>query len=124
MLKQTIKIIFFTLLLGINLVYSANITDILSKQEALAKKVLIAYKKHKIVALLKQINILKVQNKQLRHKIRDSEIRNLLVFLDICFDEMIVTLKKPYSKDNAQIVADLSISIKEGTNYVKKALKI
>jgi len=124
MLKQTIKTALFALLLGGNLVYGGNVTDVLSKQEALTHKAVIAYKKHKAVALVKQIHAIKAQNKQLRRKVRDPEIKNLLVFLDICLDEMSTTLKKPYSRDNAQIVADLSISIKEGTHYVKRALKI
>jgi hypothetical protein len=123
MLKQTIKMAIATILLGGSVAVAGNVTDVLSKQEALSHTALKAYKKHKAVALVKQIHEIKVQNHKLQKQVRDHEIRNLLVFLDICLDEMKTTLKKPYSKDNAQIIADLSVSIQEGTHYVKKHWK-
>jgi len=124
MLKQIIKLSIIAVLLGGNVVFAGATTDVLSKQEALSHKAVTAYKKHQAKALLSQIHIIKAQNHKLQKEVRDPEIRNLLVFLDICLDEMKSTLSKPYSKDNAQIIADLSVSIKEGTHYVKRALKI
>jgi hypothetical protein len=124
MLKQTIKLAIVTILLGGNVAFAGNVTEVLSKQEALSHKAVVAYKKHQAKALVSQINMIKKQNRKLQRQVRDPEIKNLLVFLDICLDEMKSTLKKPYSRDNAQIIADLSVSIKEGTHYVKRALKI
>jgi len=123
MFRQTIKGILLALLLG-NVVYASDATDVLKQQEILSHKALKAYKNHQAVALVKQIHNIKVKNHKLQKEVRDPEIKNLLVFLDVCLDEMRTTLKKPYSRDNAQIIADLSVSIKEGTHYVKRALKI
>jgi len=124
MFKQTIKMALIALLLGGSVAYASSAKDVLSKQEALSHKALKAYKRHQGIALVKQIQTIKAQNHKLQKQVRDPEIRNLLVFLDVCLDEMKTTLKKPYSRDNAQIIADLSVSLNEGTHYVKKALKI
>jgi len=124
MLKQTIKMALVALLLGGSVAYAGSAKSVLSKQEALSHKALKAYKRHQGVSLVKQIQSIKAQNHKLQRQVRDPEIKNLLVFLDICLDELKTTLKKPYSRDNAQIIADLSVSIKEGTHYVKRALSI
>jgi len=124
MLRKLTKVVTIGIVVGSNMLFAGNVTDVLNKQEALSHKAVVFYKKHKTKALLSQIHTLKAQNRKLQRYVRDPEIKNLLVFLDICLDEMKSTLNKPYSKDNAQIIADLSVSIKEGTHYVKRALKI
>ena len=124
MLKQTIKLLFILSALGAQLLYAGTVTDVLSKQATLSHKAVASYKKHQSVALVNQISSIKRDNQKLGNHVGDPEIKNLLVFLNICLDEMKLTLKEPYSHDNVQILADLSISINEGTHYVKKTLKI
>jgi hypothetical protein len=121
---KTIKILTVVSLLGSGVLYANSVRDVLSQQVKFSHNVLKAYKKHKSKHLLTQIYSMKKANLQLKNSVRDPEIKNLLVFLDICYDELRVTVRKPYSRDNAQLISDLSISINEGTHYVKRALKI
>jgi hypothetical protein len=124
MLKKTIQTIFIVSFFAMASLHAGSAAEVLTKQAVLSHKAVISYKKRQSVALLNQIQTMKMANQQLRTKVRNPEIKNLLVFLNICLDEMKLTLKQPYSRDNVQILADLSVSIDEGTHYVKKTLNI
>jgi hypothetical protein len=129
MLRKIIAISLFAIALGTTILFAKSTTEvellnILGKQQKLSSSLLSSYKKHeKHSTMITQIKTLKSGYAVLKSSIHNSEIDNLLVFLDICLDELYVTVKKPYSLENAQIVADLGASISEGNRYVSKALK-
>ena len=92
-------------------------------QQVLSAKIVKAYgQKSKSVNMMTTIKALEAGQVKLKKiAVRNAEISNLFVFLAICLDEMKVLVKKPYSTENAQLVADLSASISEGSRYIAKA---
>ena len=62
-------------------------------------------------------------HKRLYASINDPEIRNLLTFVKMSFDEFEQLMKQPFNLDNAQLALDLSESILEGSQYVVDSLK-
>jgi len=61
--------------------------------------------------------------KRLNDSINDPEIKNLLSFVQMSFDEYKETIKKPFDLDNAQIALDLGESLLEGSQYIVDSLK-
>jgi len=101
-----------------------SLVKLASKQEVLSQNIIEAYKKQdKGSSVLVVIKALESGQTTLKSEIEDSEIGNLLVFLNICLDDLRVLVKKPYSSSNAQLVADLSASISEGSQYIRQSLK-
>jgi hypothetical protein len=129
MLKKTIAISLLTIALGTTTLFAKSSTNvkllnIIGKQQKLSSSLLNSYDKHeKHSVMIKKIKTLKTGYATLKSGIHNSEIDNLLVFLDICLDELHIAVKKPYSLENAQIIADLGVSISEGNRYVSKSLK-
>ena len=100
-----------------------ELTALAGKQQVLSTQITEAYRKHdKSVNMMTTIKALEAgQNKLKKYAIHNSEIDNLFVFLTICLTEMKVLVKKPFSAENAQLVADLGASISEGSHYISKA---
>ncbi len=65
----------------------------------------------------------KANQAKLAEMINDPEIKNLLEFVNLSFDELQGIVQKPFSLDNAQLVLDLSESMLEGSQYVVDSLK-
>jgi len=61
--------------------------------------------------------------KTLKDSINDSKILNMMMFLDMNYDDIKVKANEKFSKDNAQYILDLSESLLEGNQYIMKALK-
>lgn len=53
----------------------------------------------------------------------DKKTKNLLVYMQFSYDELIETMKSEYSLENAQVVLDLSTSIGEGAEYIANRLR-
>ena len=100
-----------------------QLNTLAGNQQVLSIKIVKAYSKNnKSVNMMTTIKALEAGQVKLKKiAVRNAEINNLFVFLTICLDEMKVLIKKPYSAENAQLVADLSASISEGSRYIAKA---
>ena len=128
MLRKIIISTLLTMSLSTTGVMAKNNTDHLvklaSKQEVLSQNIIKAYKKQDNgSSALVVIKALELGQTKLKSDIHNPEIDNLLVFLNICLDDLRVVVKKPYSSHNAQLVADLSDSISEGSQYISQSLK-
>ena len=126
MLLKTISVILLAVTLSTTGAMANNtkqLDTLAGKQQLLSTKVVKAYSKDdKSVNMMTTIKALEAGHVKLKKiAVRNSDIDNLLVFLTICLDEMKVLVKKPYSAENAQLVADLSASISEGSRYIAKA---
>ena len=126
MLLKTISAILLAVTLSTTGAMAKNtkqLDTLAGKQQMLSTKVVKAYSKHdKSVNIMRTIKALEAGQVKLKKiAVRNSEINNLFVFLTICLDEMKVLVKKPYSAENAQLVADLGASISEGSRYIAKA---
>ena len=101
-----------------------HLVKLVSKQEVLSQNIIKAYKKQDNgSSVLVVIKALELGQTKLKSDIHNPEINNLLVFLNICLDDLKVVVNQPYSPDNAQLVADLSDSIFEGSQYIRQSLK-
>ncbi len=103
---------------------TAQLISLAGKQQQLSQKIVDAYgKRDKGINIAITIKALEAGQEKLKYDIRNPEIDNLFVFLDICLDEMKMLVKKPYSAENKQLIAELGASISEGSYYVAKSLK-
>ncbi len=94
------------------------------KQEQLSQNIINAYKKQDNgSSALAIIVSLESEHTKLKSNIRNAEIDNLLIYLNICLADLKKVLQKPYSSQNAQLVADLSASLSEGSHYIGQSLK-
>jgi len=59
----------------------------------------------------------------LTKSIKDEEIQNMLMFVDMSSEEFSSIAMEPYSLDNGALILDLSESMLEGSQYVVDALK-
>ncbi len=100
-----------------------QLNTLAGNQQVLSTKVVKAYSQNsKSVNIMTAIKALEAGQVKLKKiAVHNAEINNLFVFLTICLDEMKVLVKKPYSAENAQLVADLGASISEGSRYIAKA---
>jgi len=100
-----------------------HLDSLVNKQQTLTKKIAQAYKtKAKKAHILSTVKDLEEGQKKLKKMaIHNSEINNLFVFLNICLKDMKILIQKPYSRENAQKVADLGASISEGSRYIAKS---
>jgi len=62
-------------------------------------------------------------HKMLVKSINDSDISNLLAFVEMSTEDFEATAKENFSTDNAQLIIDLSESMLEGSQYVVDSLK-
>jgi hypothetical protein len=61
--------------------------------------------------------------KVLDESINDPKSKNLLVFMQMSFEELNDLVGQPYSLDNAQIALDLSATILEGARFIAEDLR-
>jgi len=61
--------------------------------------------------------------KNLKNSINNPKILNMMMFLDMNYDDIKSKTQEKFSKDNAQYILDLSESLLEGNQYILKALK-
>jgi deoxyadenosine/deoxycytidine kinase len=61
--------------------------------------------------------------KVLDESINDQKSKNLLVFMQMSFEELQDLVRQPYSLDNAQIALDLSATILEGARFIAEDLR-
>jgi len=59
----------------------------------------------------------------LNKSIKDSNIQNLLAFIDMTYDDLKDVMKQPYSLDNAQVVMDDSEAIAEASTKIDRLLQ-
>ena len=128
MLRKIIISTLLTMSLSTTGVMAKNNTDHLvklaSKQEVLSQNIIKAYKKQDNgSSALAVIAVLESEHTKLKSNIRNAEIDNLLIYLNICLGDLKKVLQKPYSSQNAQLVADLSASLSEGSHYIGQSLK-
>ncbi len=100
---------------------TAQMAKLASQQEILSHKVVLSYRKHDNAKLLAALHTLESGHMKLRSGTHNAEINNLLVFLDLCLNDLKKTVQKPYSAQNAQHVADLSDSLSEGNRYIEQS---
>jgi len=126
MLLKTISAVLLAVTLSTTGAIASNVKQLntlAGKQQMLSTKIVKAYSQNrKSVNMMTAIKALEAGQVKLKKiSVRNSEIDNLFVFLTICLNEMKVLVKKPYSSENAQLVADLGASISEGSRYIAKA---
>jgi hypothetical protein len=113
------------LALGTTTAVAKNNTDTLlklaSKQEVLSQKVVQAYKNGSSATTL--IEALESGQVKLKSNIDNPEIDYLLVYLKSCLNDLKTVVRKPYSSQNARVVAKLSASLSEGSRYIAKSLR-
>ena len=101
-----------------------HLIKLASKQETLSKDIIRAYKKQdKGSSVLNLIRSLRSAQTKMKSDIKNPMIGNLLVFLNICLDDLKSIASKPYSPDNARLVAELSAAILEGHQYIGRSLQ-
>ncbi len=127
MTRKTIVTLLLIMGLGITEIMAkdntAELAKLISKQENLSKKIIMAYnKKVTDSSLLTLVNTLESEQIKLKSKIDNPEITNLLIYLSMCVNDLKSMLKKPYSSKNAQTIADLSTSIQEGSQYIRQSI--
>ena len=133
MVQKPILTILLTIMLGATGVIANGLTlksdtaqliNLARKQQQLSQKIVTAYsKRDKGINIATTIKALEAGQEKLKYDIRNPEIDNLFVFLDICLDEMKTLVKKPYSSVNEQLIVELGASISEGSHYVAESLK-
>jgi len=103
---------------------SANtaLAKVASSQENLAHMVQKAYRSKNKTALSDTIRKLEAGHAKLASNIHDRELKNLLVYLNLCLKDLEKISKSPYSRQNAKRVADLSSSLREGNHYILSSL--
>ena len=95
-----------------------HLINLASIQEAASQNIIKAYKKDDTGSVLASLRVLESGHKSLESKISNPEIKNLLVYLNLCIKNLKDVVKKPHTPQNAQKVADLSASISEGSHYI------
>ena len=108
-----------------------NLVDIAGRDRMLSQRIVkdYLYKGKKIATnradkeLKASIGEFSKNLKRLNDSINDPEIKNLLSFVQMSFDEYQETINKPFDLDNAQIALDLGESLLEGSQYIVDSLK-
>ena len=59
---------------------------------------------------------------KIKLSVNDSEVKNMIDFVDMSFGDFKSVIKEPFNLDNAQIVLDLSESLLEGSQYIVDGL--
>jgi hypothetical protein len=100
---------------------TSHLVKLASKQERLSRSIMKAYKT-KSPSTLTLLKDLESGQLKLKSNIHTPEIKNLLIYLNLCLRDLKQAVKKPYSTHNARLVADLSASLTEGNHYIAKTL--
>jgi hypothetical protein len=123
MFTKFIQIIGFIALFGATTLsaQSPETIGIAQENEQLSQKLAVAYIHNKDVA--KTIERLEDQQDKLKGAVHDPEINNLLNFLQLCLENIKKASTEPHSAENAELISDLSGSIREGSRYITLALQ-
>jgi len=73
--------------------------------------------------LKESIDSFLLAHRKLSSSIKNEEVKNLLLFVQLSFDEFKGIASKKFTLDNAQLILDLSESMLEGSQYVFDSLK-
>jgi len=109
----------------INLIDTAGKQRMLSQRVAkdylyMGNKVAVSKAQKQLKASLSEFS---AAHKRLYTSINDPEIRNLLTFVQMSYEEFKSLINQPYNLDNAQLALDLSETILEGSQFVVDSLK-
>jgi len=103
---------------------SNYLLQLASKQERLSHNIVTAYsKRDRGTSVLAVVDALESGHSKLRSGIHNPDIAYLLVYLNHRLDDLRAVAKKPYSSQNARLVADISASLSEGSRYIARSLK-
>ena len=108
-----------------------NLVDMAGKQRMLSQRIVkdYLYKGRKVATAKasKQLSSSTTEFskalKTLNSSLNDEEIKNLLEFVEMSFNDFKEITKQPFDLDNAQIALDLSESLLEGSQFVVDSIK-
>ena len=124
--KVLLSISFITIVSTTGAVAKNNANSLItlaSKQEKLSDMLVSSYNKKNQTVSIANIKSMEAGQTTLKSSIKDPEITNLLVYLDMCVTDLKTLVKKPYSSSNAKAIAELCTSVSEGNQYVARSLK-
>ena len=124
--KILLSISFITILSTTGAVAKNNANRLItltSKQEKLSDMLVSSYNKKNQTVSFANIKSIEAGQTTLKSSIKDPEITNLLVYLDMCVTDLKTLVKKPYSSSNAKAIAELCTSVSEGNQYVARSLR-
>jgi hypothetical protein len=110
------KIILVLAFGAMSTLYADTTASLAKQQELLSQKLIAGYTGHRDIS--GTIDTLEEKQNKLNSGVKDPEIKNLLKFMNICIKNIKHISNKPYSHSNRQRIADLSISIGEGSRYI------
>jgi len=73
--------------------------------------------------LKESMNRFLTAHKKLQSSVQDTEIKNLLSFVELSFSDLKDILSNKFTMDNAQLILDLSESMLEGSQYTFDSLQ-
>lgn len=124
MCKKSFMAFLFVALLGVCSVEAAvsknKLMSIAKKQEILSAKLIHAYKTQ---SLTDTIGTIEKGHAVLQKNTKDPKIKNLIQYLNTCIMDLKKLSTKPYSKENALLVSEISLLLGEGSHYVQNRLK-
>jgi len=124
MFKKSFVTFLFVSLLGVCSVEAAvsknKLISIAKKQEILSAKLMSDYKSR---SLMQTIGNIEKGHAVLQKNIRDKKVKNLIHYLDTCIVDLKKLSKKPYTKENALMVSEISLLLAEGSHYMQNRLK-
>ena len=108
-----------------------NLVDMAGKQRMLSQRIIkdYLYKGRKVATakaskqLSPSVTEFSTALKTLNSSLNDEEIKNLLEFVEMSFNDFKEITEQPFDLDNAQIALDLSESLLEGSQFVVDSIK-
>jgi len=124
MMKESLVAFLFISVLGMTAaeasVSKKHLMRIAKKQEILSAKLIRDYKTQ---SLTDTIGTIEKGHAVLQKNTNDPKIKNLIQYLDTCIVDLKKLSTKPYSKENALLVSEISLLLGEGSHYVQNRLK-
>ena len=97
-----------------------QLRNIVKTQEMLSAKLMEDYKSQ---SLSETIGTIERGHAVLEKNVNDPKVKNLIHYLNTCISDLKKLSKKPYSKENALMVSEISLLLGEGSHYMIKRLK-
>jgi len=94
--------------------------SIAKKQEILSVKLISDYKSK---SLMETITSIEKGNEVLQKNISDTKVRNMIHYLDTCIIDLKKLAEKPYTKENAHTISEISLLMAEGSHYMQDRIK-
>ena len=124
MIKKSLVTILLVSVLGITAaeasVSKKHLMTVAKNQEVLSAKLIRDYKSQ---SLMQTIGTIEKAHAILQKNTNDPKIKNLIHYLDTCIIDLKDISQKPYTKENALMVAEISLLLGEGSHYVQNRLK-